>query len=81
MGVAHRQADFTLSSVIPLWDSATAHSPSGKELNPSTQKDARFQGVAPWHTSFTLFCIIPLWDSETAHSSFNKVLIPSSLEE
>ena len=30
--------------VIPLWDSATAHSPSGKELNPSSQEDARFSG-------------------------------------
>ena len=30
--------------VIPLWDSATTHSPSGKELNPSSQKDARFSG-------------------------------------
>ena len=30
--------------VIPLWDSATAHSPSGKELNPSSQGDARFSG-------------------------------------
>ena len=28
--------------IIPLWDSATAHSPSGKELNPSSQEDARF---------------------------------------
>ena len=28
--------------VILLWDSATAHSPSGKELNPSSQEDARF---------------------------------------
>ena len=30
--------------IIPLWDSATAHSPSGKELNPSSQEDARFSG-------------------------------------
>ena len=30
--------------VIPLWDSAAAHSPSGKELNPSSQGDARFSG-------------------------------------
>ena len=35
---------FTSSCVIPLWDSATAHSPSGKELNPSSQEDARFSG-------------------------------------
>ena len=30
--------------VIPLWDSAAAHSPSGKELNLSSQEDARFLG-------------------------------------
>ena len=30
--------------VIPLWESATAHSPSGKELNPFSQEDARFSG-------------------------------------
>ena len=40
--VAHRQTNFT--TVIPLWDSATAHSPSGKELNPSPQEDARLPG-------------------------------------
>ena len=30
--------------IIPLWESATAHSPSGKELNPSSQEDTRFSG-------------------------------------
>ena len=43
-GVAHRQTNFALSCVIPLWDSATAHSPSGKELNLSSREDARFSG-------------------------------------
>ena len=33
--------NFTLSYVIPLWDSATAHSPFGKELSPSSQEYAR----------------------------------------
>ena len=28
--------------VIPLWYSAPAHSPSGEELNPSSQEDAHF---------------------------------------
>ena len=27
---------------IRLWDLATAHSPSGKELNPFSKEDARF---------------------------------------
>ena len=27
---------------LPLWDSTPAHSPSGKELNPSSQEDAHF---------------------------------------
>ena len=43
-GVAHRQTNITLSCVSPLWDSATAHSPSGIELNPSSQEDTRFSG-------------------------------------
>ena len=30
--------------VILLWDVAAAHSPSGKELNPSSQEDALFSG-------------------------------------
>ena len=30
--------------VITLWNSATAHSPSGKELNPSSQENAHFSG-------------------------------------
>ena len=43
-GVAPWHKIFASSCVIPLWDSATAHSPSGKELNPSSQEDARFSG-------------------------------------
>ena len=43
-GVAHRQTNCILSCVIPLWDSATAHSPFGEELNPSSQEDVRFSG-------------------------------------
>ena len=31
--------------VIPLWYSATAHSPSGKELNPSSQEESCFVGL------------------------------------
>ena len=33
-----------LLCIISLWDSAPAHSTSGKELNPSSQEDARFSG-------------------------------------
>ena len=43
-GVAHRQINFTLSYVSPLCDSATAYSPSVKELKPSLQEGARFSG-------------------------------------
>ena len=39
-GVAIWYTNLTLSCVIPLWDSATAHSPSGNKLNPSSQEDA-----------------------------------------
>ena len=64
--------------VILLWDSATTHSPSGKELNPSSQGVPVFQGVAPWHKIFTSSCVIPLWDSATAYSPSGKELNPSS---
>ena len=37
-GVAYKKAR------IPLWDSAPAHSPFGKEINPFSQEDARFSG-------------------------------------
>ena len=35
---------FLILCVIPLSDSTTDHSPSGKELNLSFQEDARFSG-------------------------------------
>ena len=41
-GVAPWDTIFTSSCVIPLCDSTTAHSLSGKELNPSSQEGARF---------------------------------------
>ena len=36
--------NFTLSCIIPRWDSATAHSPSCKELIPSSLKESCFPG-------------------------------------
>ena len=39
---------------IPLWDSAAAHSPSGKELNPSSQEHARFSGRSNLAYNFLL---------------------------
>ena len=55
-GVAPWHTIFTLSCVIPLWDSTTAHSPSCKELNPSSQEDARFSGrcTLAYHFHFIL---------------------------
>ena len=38
-GVAPWHTIFTSSCVIPLWDSATAHSPSGKELKLSSLEE------------------------------------------
>ena len=43
-GVAPWHTFFTSSCVIPLLYPATAHSPSGKELNPSFQGDVHFSG-------------------------------------
>ena len=53
-GVAPRHTILTSSCVIPLWDSATAHSPSGKELNPSSQEDTRFSGRCTLTYRFSL---------------------------
>ena len=53
-GAAPRHTIFTSSCVIPLWDSATAHSPSGKELNPSSQEDTRFSGRCTLTYRFSL---------------------------
>ena len=60
--------------IITLWDSATAHSPSRKELNPSSQEDARFSGRCTSAYIFHSSCAIPLWDSATAHSPTAKEL-------
>ena len=50
-GLAHWQNNFTSSCFTPLippplrpWESATIHSPSGKNLNPLSQEDTRFSG-------------------------------------
>ena len=66
---------------IPLWDSAAAHSPSGKSSTLPLRKMLVFQGVPPWHTIFTSPCVIPLWDSAAAHSSSGKELNSYSKED
>ena len=38
------QSFFSFSALSLFGDSTPAHSPSGKELNPSSQDDARFSG-------------------------------------
>ena len=64
--------------VIPLWDSGTAHSPSGKELNPSFQEDTRFSGRC---TSVYNFNFILRHSSlGLSHSSLKKFKL-SSMEE
>ena len=55
-GVAPRHAISTLSCVIPLWDSATAHSPSGKELKLSSLKEC-FSGLIV----VLMFSLYPAW--------------------
>ena len=66
--------------VILLWDSATAHSPSGIELNPSSQEDSRFSGRCTSAYNFH-FTVHPLWDSVSAHSHSGKEINPSSQED
>ena len=93
-GVAPRHTFFTSSCVIPLWDSATIHSPyiwptfnklnNNPPVKSSTlplRKMSVFRGVALRNTIFPSSCVIPLWDSATAHSPADKELKLSSLEE
>ena len=50
--------------VIPLADSAAAHSPSGKELNPSFQEDARFSGRCTLAYNFLLHSASSLFGTQ-----------------
>ena len=80
-GFAPWHTNITSSCAISFLDSAPAHS-SGKELNPSSQKDARFfRGFAPWYTHFTLSCATPLWYLSPALSPSSKELNSSSSED
>ena len=79
-GVAPWHKIFTSSCVIPLWDSATAHSPSGKELNPSCQEDARFSGRSTWAYNFHFILRHPFLGLSN-NSPSSKELKLSSLEE
>ena len=67
--------------IIPLWDSAPAHSPFGKELSPSSQEDAHFSGALHIGKLTFLSCVIPLWDSATARSPSGKEFNPSPQED
>ena len=72
-GVAHRQTNFTLSSVISLWDSATSRSPSSKELNLSSREDTRFSGRCALACKFHFILRHPLWDLPSGHqTSFGR---------
>ena len=77
-GLAPRHTIFTSSWVIPHWDSATAHSPSSKELNPSSQEDARFLGCCTTAYNFHFILCHPSLDSATAYSLSSKQLNSSS---
>ena len=92
-GVSRQYTNFTPSWVVPLRNSATAHSTFGKALNSSSHKDARFSGrctlayefriqnprqkIKQKKKNFILSCVIPLWNSATAHSLSSKELISS----
>ena len=67
---------FTLFCVIPLWDSSTTHSPSGKELNPSSQEDAHFSGSCTLAYNFYFICLIPLWGLATSHPTVESSTLP-----
>ena len=67
--------------IIPLWDSATAHSPSGKELNPSSQEDARFSGRCTLAYNFYFILRHPSLGLSNSSLNPDKELKLSSLEE
>ena len=63
-GVAPWHTIFTSSYVIPLWDSATAHSPSSKELNSSSFNQSCFSGlIVAWCSHIILTGLSLLWCS------------------
>ena len=56
-GVAPRHTIFTSSCFIPLWDLATAHSPSSKELKLFSRKESCFSGLIV----LLMFSYYPAW--------------------
>ena len=55
---------FTSSCVIPLWDSATVCSPSGKELHPSSLNQSCFSGlIVVWCSHIILTGLSLFWCS------------------
>ena len=69
-GVAPRHTIFTSSCVIPLWDSATAHSPSGKELKLSSLEKSCFSRLVLVNV-VTLSCLGSLWFATHTYYSLN----------
>ena len=70
-GVAPRQTIFTSSCVIPLWDSATAHSPSGKELKLSFLEELFFSQGLLFVNVLILSCLGCLWFATHPYYSLN----------
>ena len=63
-GVAPWHTIFNSSCVIPLWDSATAYSPSDKELNSSSFNQSCFSGlIAVWCSHIILTGLSLFWCS------------------
>ena len=56
-GAVSRHTIFTSSCVISLWDSATAHLPSSKELKLSSQEESCFSGLIV----LLMFSRYPAW--------------------
>ena len=64
-GAVSWHKDFTLSCAIPLWDSAKAHLPSGKELTLSSLEESCF---------FRAYCFV-MFSHYPGRSLFGLVLI------
>ena len=72
-GVAPRHTIFTSSCFISLWDSATAHSPSAKELKLSSIEESFFSGLIVINV-LALSCMGSLWFATHPYYSLNPYI-------
>ena len=73
-GVAPRHTTFTSCCIIPLWDLATAHAPSGKAFKLSSLKEFCFSRAYCFVNVLILSCLGPLWFGNHPYYSLNPYI-------